>query len=831
MSRTLLLALRFLRRDLAAGEVRVLMAALVVAVASVTAVGFFTDRIRQALELQANELLGADLVISAPEPPREAWREQARAAGLQYTQTAEFPSMVSAKGRFELASIKAASDGYPLRGTMRIAQALFGPDDATPAVPDIGTVWLESRIMAALGVQVGERVTLGSEEFTVSAVLVSEPARAGSSLFNVAPRVLMRLQDLSRTGLISVGSRVSYSALFAGPTQRLAAFRNALAPTLGPGQRMQGIDDARPEVRNALDRAGRFLGLAALSSVILAAVAVAMATRRFAARHLDGCAVLRCLGASQATIVILFLTEVAIVGTAGALLGVLLGYAGQFVLVSLLAAVANTQLPAASLWPGVLGLLTGWVVLIGFAAPPLLRLKNVSTLRVLRRDLGGLPGSSVVAAVLGLLVTSVLVVVQAGDVKLGLLTLGGTAATVVMLAVVAWLLVRAVRRASGLGGVAWRFGIANLVRRAQGSVAQIVAFGLGLMALLLLSIVRADLLSDWLDKLPPTTPNRFLINIQPDQVVPLQAFLKEKLGTETPLYPMVRGRLVAMNGAEVTPDAFSDERAQRLVEREFNLSWAQAIPADNTTVAGAWWEGSQFGPQFSMEEGIAKDLGVKLGDTLRFRIAGSDIDAPVTSLRKVDWDSFRVNFFVIAPPGVLDEFPATFIASFFLPEERAPTLTELLRTFPNVTVIDVAAVMNQVRTIIGRVAQAVQYVFLFTLLAGLMVLYAAIQSTLDERLREAAVLRTLGARRVQVWQGLVVEFAVLGVLAGAVAALAASAVGYVLAKQVFQLPYSVNPILWLAGLVGGGLMVGLAGILGTRRILDQPPLVTLRDTV
>lgn len=828
---TLSLALRFLRRDVAAGEMRVLMAALVVAVASVTAVGFFTDRIRQALELQANELLGADLVISAAEPPQAGWQEKARAAELAYAETAEFPSMVSAQGRFELASIKAASEGYPLRGALRVSQALFGADNAANAIPEPGTVWLESRILAALNVQVGDRVTLGATEFTVSAVLVSEPARAAGSLFNVAPRLLMRLQDLPRTGLISSGSRVRYSALFAGPAPRVAAFREALAPTLAAGQRVQGIDDARPEVRNALDRAARFLGLAALSSVILAAVAVAMATRRFAARHLDGCAILRCLGASQSTIVTLFLTEVAIVGTAGALLGVLLGYAGQFVLVSLLAAVTNTALPAPSGWPGVLGLLTGWVVLIGFAAPPLLRLKNVPTLRVLRRDLGGLPGSSVIAGMLGLLVTSVLVVVQAGDIKLGVLTLAGAALTVAVLAAVAWLLVRVVRRAAGLGGVAWRFGIANLVRRAQGSVAQIVAFGLGLMALLLLSIVRADLLSDWLDKLPPDTPNRFLINIQPDQVAPLQRFLTERLGADTPLYPMVRGRLVAMAGKEITPDAFSDERAQRLVEREFNLSWAQTIQADNTIVAGAWWENSLPGPQFSMEEGIAKDLGVKLGDTLRFRIAGSDIEAPVTSLRKVDWDSFHVNFFVIAPPGVLDAFPSTFIASFYLPEERASALTELLRAFPNVTVIDVAAVMNQVRNIIGRVAQAVQYVFLFTLLAGLMVLYAAIQSTLDERRREAAVLRTLGARRAQVWQGLMIEFGALGLLAGAVAALAASAVGYVLAEQVFELPYRVNPALWIAGLIGGGLVVGCAGMLGTRRILDQPPLVTLRDTV
>jgi putative ABC transport system permease protein len=819
---------RLLRRDVAAGEVRVLIVAMLIAVASVTTVGFFTDRVRQGLELQANELLGADLAIATVEPPNPVWRSQATAARLRYGETAEFPSMVGAGERFELASVKAVEADYPLRGTLRIATALFGADAPASGGPAPGSVWLESRLMSALGVAVGDQVTLGAHPLRVSAVLVSEPARAAGSLFSIAPRALMRQEDLAATGLISAGSRVRYSALIAGPADQVAAFRQRVMPALAPGQRIQGIDEARPEVRNALDRAGRFLGLAALASVILASVAVAMATRRFASRHLDSCAVMRCLGASQATISRVFLGEIALLGSGGALLGVAVGYLGQMGLTGLLERVAEAQLPAPSLWPGLLGLATGWVVLVGFAAPPLLRLRDVPTLRVLRRELGALPRRGWLAALLGLLTTGLLLVLQAGDVRLGLYTLIGAILTVLALAVTARLLVAALRRSAGFGGVAWRFGVSNLARRAQGSVVQIVAFGLGIMAILLLSVVRADLLSDWLDKLPPETPNRFLINVQPDQVDALQRFLQAQLGSATPLLPMVRGRLVAVNGADIGPQSFAQERAKRLVEREFNLSWATELAADNRIVAGQWWSASAE-PQFSVEEGLAKDLGIHVGDQLRFRIADGQVEARVSSLRKVDWDSFRANFFVISPPDMLDKYPATFISSFFLPADRAPVLNELLRTFPNITVIDVAAVMEQVRGIITRVADAVQYVFLSTLAAGLIVLHAAIQSTLDERIHEAAVLRTLGARRAQVWQGLVAEFGILGVLAGAIAALAASLVGFVLAERIFELPYHFSPSLWIIGMVGGGVGVGVAGLLGTRHIVRQPPLATLRS--
>ncbi len=827
--REVVLALRMLRRDWRAGEVRILALAIVVAVASISAVGFFTDRIGQILALQANELLGGDLVIASSQPLPETVLQNNRAAGLKQTNTVEFPSMVLAGERHELAAIKAVGEGYPLRGSVRIASQLFAPDEVTQGIPERGTVWLESRLLSALAVNVGDTITLGELSFTVSALITTEPARAAGNLFSIAPRLLLNIADLAETKLITPASRVRYNTLFAGDAERISAFRGAIDKVLEPGQRLQGIEDARPEVRAALDRASRFLGLSALVSVMLASVAVAMATRRFVSRHLDNCAIMRCLGAHQKTVLRIYGWQMLWLGLVASIGGVCVGYVAQFALVEILGSLAKVSLPPPSWLPVAIGVLTGMVTLLGFAVPPLLHLKDVPTLRVLRRELGTMPPRSVGTYGLGLAVLAALIIWQAQDLKLGAWVLFGTLATVAVLGGLAAILVVVVKRSVRRVGVAWQFGINNLTRRAQGSVVQIVGFGLGLMALLLLSIVRADLLAEWMDRLPDDTPNRFLINIQPDQVATVNRFLTNDLAEPPALFPMVRGRLVAINGQAVGENTYADERAQRLVAREFNLSWGQDLQPDNEIIAGSWW-GANAAPQqaLSVEEGLAKELGLDMGDSLTFRVAGSEFSAEVTNLRKVDWDTFRVNFFVIAQPGVLDNFPATYITSFYLPTEQYKLLNALLKQFPNVTVIDVAAIMDHVRGIIERVTQAVEYVFLFTLVAGLMVLYAAIQATLDERVRETAILRTLGASRRQIQRGLIAEFVALGLLAGLVAAIAASIVGYVLAERIFHLDYTVNPWLWLLGLIAGGVGVGVAGVLGTRPILFKPPLQTLR---
>lgn len=835
---TFALAMRMLRRDWQAGELRVLAAALIVAVTSITAVGFFTDRINQALHRQANELLGADLLIASDQPTAASVRDLARQHGLHSTETLDFRSMVVAGDNTRLAEIKAVSDGYPLRGTLRTAPQRFAPDAPAAGIPAPGTAWLDAALLTPLNLNVGDAITLGEAQLTVAAVLTHEPARGGD-LFSIAPRLMLNSADVPRTQLVQPASRVRYHLLVAGDNaQDISAYRAAITPLLKTGERIESIEDARPELRSALTRARSFLGLAALVSVMLASVAIATATRRFVLRHLDNCAMMRCLGAVQRDITRLYVYQILVLGLTASLLGCSLGYAAQGVLVNVLGSMISAELPPPSLWPVVSGLLTGMITLLGFSLPPLLQLKSVSPLRVLRRDIGAPQISNLTAYGAGITALAALILWQAGEIKLGLYMLGGTVVTLLALGALTLLLMRGLRllhrHHSGHNSVAWRFGMANITRRAQGSVVQVVGFGIGIMALLLLTLVRGDLLDDWQKSLPADAPNRFLINIQPDQVAPIRNFLANapgiERGSEPVLFPMIRGRLTGVNDKPITPENYTDERAQRLVAREFNLSWAADMQADNKIVAGAWWRETDPDKHvISIEEGLATTLGLKLGDSMRFSIAGSAFSATITSLRKVEWDSMHPNFFVLAPPGAFDTYPSSFMTSLYVPIDKPDIMNALVKTFPNVTIIDVAAIMAQIRQIMERVTLAVEYVFMFTLLAGLLVLYAAIQSTLDERIHESAILRTLGARRGQLLTGLFAEFATLGLLAGLVAACAATLLGYVLATQLFHLPYTFNPWLWIIGVTGGTLGVGLAGLLGTQFILRQPPLQTLRN--
>jgi len=822
-------SLRALRREWRAGELRVLAAALVIAVTSITSVGFFTDRVQGAMELRAAELLAADQVVASTRPAPAAWEREARERGLASVRYANFPSVVLHGDRPQLVDVKAVADGYPLRGRVRVSDRPYGPEQETGDIPAPGTLWADARLMGTLGLETGARLQLGAKPFTVAKVIAYEPDRGGD-LIAFAPRLLMNHADLADTRLLVPGSRVSYRLLLAGSPDALAGFRAWLEPRLAEGERLIGVRDARPELKVALDRAGQFLGLAALVSVVLAGVAVTTAAQRYSARHLDDAAVMRCLGADQSFLSRLHLFKMLWLGLLASLAGCLLGYVAQEVLAQLSRGVFALPLPAPSLRPLAIGIATGLILLLGFALPALIRLKHVPPARVLRRDLGVMPVSTLTVYGAALAAITGLLLWQSADIKLTALVLAGSAVTLVVLAIVATGLVRALGALRGRVGIAWRYGFANIARRARSSVVQILAFGLGIMVLLLLSIVRADLLQSWKQQLPADAPNQFLINIQPVQVEPLQAFFAAQSLQGATLHAMVRARLIGINGRSVSPDDYAEDRTKRLVEREFNMSWAERLQDDNRVVTGEWWGEAARGQRLvSVEKGLADRLGLKLGDTMAWRIADREITLTIASVRTVEWDTFRANFFVLTPPGVLEDFPATFMTSFHLPPDSRDTLAQLVRRFPNVTVIDVDAIMRQVRDIMDRVNLSVEYVFLFTLLAGLTVLYSAIQSTQDERLYESALLRTLGASRRHVLKGLLAEFGALGLLAGILAAFAASAAGLVLARQVFELDYLVNPWLWVVGLAGGAVGVGLFGILGARFVLNRPPLASLRE--
>lgn len=822
-------ASRMLARDWRAGELRLLAAVLIIAIAAVTTVAFFADRMKGALGTEANNLLGGDLVIVSGRPIAEGLVEEARGRGLRMVPLVKFPSMALAGDANILAEIKAVDLGYPLRGELRIDETSLGPGTARREPPPRGSVWVDDRLLARLGVKVGDAIGLGEKQFRIDGVIVQEP-EAAVGFLNLGPRVIMHRDDLPATGLIQPGSRVSYRLLLAGDPQSIEAYRAFAQRKSGPGQRVEDVRDARPEVKSALEKAQRFLGLSALSSVVLAAVAVALGARRYLQRHLDACAMMRCLGASQAAILRMHLFLFLMLGVAAGCVGCLVGFVGQGLLAQLLASLIDVELPPPGPMPAVHGFLTGFVLLTGFGLPPVIALGRVPTLRVLRRDLGTPTGWGVAGYAAGVAMVAALLLWEADEPRLGWYVLGGVAGVILFAAACAWLLLKLLVRGAKGAGFAWRFGIANLERRWLSTLTQVSALGLGIMALLLLTLTRSDLLDNWRTTLPAHTPNRFLVNIQSDQRQPLAEFF-ESAGLPVPgVFPMVRGRLVGINGKAVSSADFADERARRLIDREFNLSWAEHLRQDNIIVAGRWWgPGERDLEQLSVESGIAATLGIQLGDELTYDVAGSVLKAKVTSLRKVEWDSFRVNFFIIVPPGLLDGLPVTFVSSFYLPPERSDIMNRLIHDFPNFLVIDVAAILERIQRMMDQVAKAVEFVFLFTLAAGLAVLYAAISASGDERLHDAAILRTLGAGRRQLLGAQLAEFALIGALAGLLAAAWSTALSYGVSVHLLNIPFSANPWVWLIGVFGGSAGVAIAGWLGTRGTLDHPPLNTLRS--
>ena len=822
------LALRMLRRDWRSGELGVLLVALVVAVGSVTTVGFFADRVREGISRQANQLLGADLVVVADRGVPGPVAEEAVRRGLATARSYRFPSMVGDGEQALLAEVKAVSAAYPLRGELKIAPALDAAEGPARGIPEPGAVWVDRKLAARLGVAPGADLEVGALRLRVAAVVTDEPDQT-IGFASLGPRLLMNLEDLPATRLIQPGSRVTYRLLIAGEAGEVDAFRRWAEPRLGRGEKLEGVRDARPEVKTALEKADQFLGLAALSAVVLAAAAIALAARRFSRRHLDACAMLRCLGARQRQIVGLYVWHLVALGVVASVMGCLLGFAAQGALAFWLSELVGAALPAPSALPALHGIATGATLLLGFALPPILNLANVPTLRVLRREIGPPRGGGLAGYAVGAILLTGLVLWRASDLVLGVYVIAGFGIALLLFAALGGLCLRGLRALQSLSGITWRYGLANVRRRAGASVVQAVALGLGLMALLTLTLVRGDLLGSWQSRLPPDAPNRFLINIQPDQVEPVSAFLKERGVSRPALFPMVRGRLAEINGRPVNSDDYEDPRAKRLVEREFNLSWSAGLQPDNRIVQGRWWSGAERGAAaLSVEDGIARTLGISLGDSLVYDVAGTRYEAKVASLRSVEWDSFRVNFFVIAAPGFLDGAPVSYITAFHLPDERVEVMNDLVRRFTNVLVIDVTAIMAQVQRTMDQVSRAVEFVFLFTLAAGLVVLYAAIVATQDERRFEAAVFRTLGGSRSQLRRVQVSEFLALGAMAGLFAAAGATVLGYVLAEHVLHLPFTLNPWIIPIGVVSGALGVTVAGLLGTRAILRHPPLAALR---
>lgn len=826
--RTLRLAWRQLRRDLKAGEVRILLAALVLSVLAVASVGMLTERAERALALEANRLLGGDAVLRGDTPLPDRFRDRAEALGLRQSETLQFPSMIRSGAHLRLGDIRALGEGFPLRGSFQLRDARG--EHAAAGVPAPGTAWLSRAGAETLGVGLGDRVALGRMDFEVAALVLQEPD-AALDYFNTAPRLFIALPDLAATGLLQPGARIGYRLVVAGETDAVERWSAEVRTGLGRGQRLETSADARPEVRQALDRAGRFLGLAALVAVVLAAVAVAMGARRHAARHMQGAAILRCLGASQARLVGIQLGELLLLGLLGSAVGLLLAWGLQGLVGALLAERLGIGLPGPGWRSFVEGAGVGLTVLLAFAAPPVLALRRVPALRVLRRDLDPTEPSAWLVALLGLGGLAALLWWRAGSAALGGSMLGGIALTLAALGLLAWLLILSLRGLRTRLRGPWRYGLANVSRRPASSVAQIAALGLGIMVLLLLGFVREELLERWRAAMPADAPNRFLINVQTEQVEPLGRFFEERGLAAPDLVPMVRGRWTGQNGKAPDLDRFADAsgRARRLGEREFNLSVMRELGDDNRVVAGTYSLSIDGEPELSVEEGLAKTLGWRLGDRIAFDIAGQRLEGRITSLRQVEWESFRPNFFVLVSPGALEGFAASHIAAFHLPAGNGGFSATLVESFPNLSVIDIDVVLDQVRSTMDQVSSVVEAVFLFSLAAGVLVLLAAVSASQDERLLEGGVMRVLGGSARQLRLAQASEFAAIGLLAGGTAAVAASILAGVIARQVFELPWQPSPALVLTGAAIGMLAALVAGMLATRRVVRVPPARTLRE--
>ena len=826
---------RTLWRDVRSGELRLLVLAVTLAVAALTAVGFFADRLQGGLQRDARQLLGGDAVVATDNPTPALFTQQAQRQGLKAVHTLTFPTMARASdmqgGSAKLVALKAVEPGYPLRGSLRIKSQTGAIEKVAKTIPERGQVWVEPQLMDALGLSMGDALLLGNSRFTITAAIAVEPDR-GTGFMNFSPRVMVNSADIEATGLIQPASRISYRMAVAGDEAQVKAFvKWADLQIKGDqpirGVRIESVETGRPEMGQTLDRASKFLSLVALLAALLSAVAVALAARSFAASHLDDCAMLRVLGLSQRTIAASYCWEFALVGLFASGLGVAIGFGVHYLFVALLAGLVDASLPAASVVPVFLGLGMGLTLLVAFGLPPILQLAQVPPLRVIRRDVGNLRPASLGVLSIGVAGFAALLLAVSSDLTLGLIAVGGFAGAVLIFAGMGWLAIKVLRWSvnDATAPRALVLATRQIAARPAFTVVQVSALAVGLLALVLLVLLRTDLISSWKKATPADAPNRIVINVSPDQSDDFQQTLKRAGVEKFDWYPMIRGRLVAINGRDVSSDDFIEDRAKRLVDREFNLSHGAIRPSSNLIVEGRWTEEEKGA--ISMEEGIAQTLGLKLGDTVRFDIAGMQTESKITSMRKVDWGSMRANFFAMYPVSQMDQVPATYMGAFKAPV-TAGFDNALVRAFPNVTNIDMSATISQVQRVLDQVIRAVEFLFGFTLAAGLVVLFAAVSATREERARDFAIMRAIGAQNRLLRQVQRIELAGVGLLAGFLASCVASVVGWALARYVFEFSWTVSLWVPLAGALVGAVLALAAGWWGLRDVLSRPVVETLR---
>ncbi|RXT60450.1 ABC transporter permease [Pseudomonas syringae] len=831
-ARLLSLAVRQLMRDARAGELRVLFFALLVAVAASTAIGYFGARLNGAMLLRATEFLGADLILEGSSPARAEQVEEGKRLQLKHAQIVVFSSVIATDSGIQLSSIKAVDDAYPLRGELKSAADLYQPEQAGSG-PQPGEAWVEARLLPAVDLKVGDDLDVGSKTLKLTRILTYEPDRAGN-FYSLTPRVMINLQDLAATGVVQPGSRVTYREMWSGPPEALAAYRKAIEPGLEPHQEIKDARDGSQQIGGALGKAERYLNMASLVAVLLAGVAVALSASRFAARRFDASALLRCLGLSRGEAMTLFSLQLAIIGLLASLSGALLGWLAQLGLFALLQNLLPATVPPGGVLPALAGMGTGLVALAGFALPPLAALGRVPPLRVLRRDMLPIPASSWLVYGAALLALGLIMWRLSLDLVLTFALLGGGIVAALLLGSLLLLALNSLRRLLSGASLPWRLGLGQLLRYPLAAAGQSLAFGLILLSMGLIALLRGELLDTWQNQLPKDAPNYFVLNVLPADKENFAQTLSKLSTHAAPLYPVVPGRLTSINGEPVSNFVTKDSRGENATRRDLSLTWAAELPEGNTLTAGSWWKAlpdsgqRDATPGVSIEAKLADSLKIKLGDRLSFIVGGLTREAVVTSLRNVNWDTFQPNFFMIFQPGTLADLPTTYLTSFYLPPGQDKQIVELSRAYPSISILGVEALLAQVRSILDQVTLAVQFVLLFVLAAGIAVLFSGLQATLDERIRQGALLRALGAERALLIKSRRIEFGLLGAASGVLAALGCELVSFVLYRYAFSLEWQPHPWLLLLPVIGA-LLVGGAGVFGTRRALNVSPLTVLRE--
>ncbi|MGZ8245632.1 ABC transporter permease [Methylomagnum sp.] len=830
MGNLLKLAFKLAARDWRSGELTILVAALCIAVAASTAVSLLGDRLTRTMNLQAAEFLGADLSVNGHQPPPHEWFDQARTLGLQTSQTSEFSSVLVEGDELLLVGVKAVTAGYPLRGAVKTTVGDLAADAETHAIPAPGEAWVEPRVLSSLGMPLGGEITVGEKPLRVTQLVTHEPDRRGD-LYSLSPRVMMNEADLEATHVIQPGSHVHYYALFAGPEKPLLELKRWIKPHIQPGQRITDIHEDRPELGNALTRAERYLGLTSIAVVLIAGVAIAMSARRYTERHFDMTAMLKCLGAREREVLGVYLLQFTLIGLAGSVTGCAIGYGLQEGVVYFIRALLPHSLVEPGLFALLFGTGTGLLILFGFALPPILRLKRLPPLRVLRRDLEPLPSSAWLVYGVATLALAALLWRYTQDWKMTATVLAIGGASVALFSLLGLSLLSLARRLVPHVPLAVRFGLQHLTRRPRLGVSQILAFGITLVAMQVSLLVRTELLQEWQRQLPEDTPNHFALNLFDADLARFREFLKNEAIPSQPLYPIVRGRLVTVNGKDVFQIVSKDSRAEGAINRELSLTWSDKLPPDNRLIEGQWRDSDHGGgsAEVSIEKELADNLGVVPGDKLGFSIGGQDVAATVVNTRSVRWDTMAPNFFMIFSPGVLDAHPHTWLTSFYLPSGQKPALARLSKAFPGVTILEVDRLLKQFQSILLQVTRAIEFVLVMALAAGFTLLFAAVRATLDERIYEDVLLRTMGASRKLLRLAQWVEFSALGFLSGLLAAGMAEAITWILYSRVFNLDWHFHWESWLVTPLLGALAIGLAGYWNTRPVVRNSPMRVLRE--